>query len=423
MSPARRKRQPAHPARTPATPPGEPQTSTAAATEKTLDAPDQAEPYPGSHPGPPPGPPPALSGDTDQDLTGELTERVRAATAAGQPLALRGAATKTCLGRAAAGVPLDLRGHAGIIDYEPKELVITARCGTTLDTIAAALGAQGQQLPFEPPHLGVGATLGGTIACGLSGPARPAAGAARDLVLGARVLTGRAQVLRFGGAVMKNVAGFDCSRLMVGAYGTLGVLLDLSLKVLPIPPAGLTLVQACDQAEALARMNRWAAKPLPITATCWADDGDGGCLWVRLAGAEQGVRAARHVIGGEPLADADAAAFWAGQVREQQHGFFGGDLPLWRLALPRATPPLDLPGPQLLEWGGTQRWLRSAAAPALIRTLVTGVGGHATLFRGGDRTGEVFQPLSAPLLALHRDLKQAFDPQGILNPGRLYPQF
>ena len=363
-----------------------------------------------------------MTADRNQDLQGELTERVRAAAAAGRPLALRGADTKTFLGRVATGEPLPLCGHAGIIDYQPKELVITARGGTRLDTTEAVLAAAGQQLPFEPPRLGAGATLGGTIACGLSGPARPYGGAARDLVLGARVLTGRAEVLRFGGEVMKNVAGFDCSRLMVGAYGTLGVLLDLSLKVLPIPPCTATLVQGCDQAQALDLMNRWAARPLPVTATCWADSGDGGRLWVRLAGAAQGVRAACSVVGGEPLPDADATAFWAGQVREQQHGFFGGDLPLWRIGLPRAIPPLDLPGPQLLEWNGTQRWLRSAAPPAVIRALVTPVGGHATLFRGGERAGAVFQPLSEPLMALHRNLKHAFDPQGILNPGRLYPE-
>ncbi|WP_295383878.1 glycolate oxidase subunit GlcE [uncultured Thiodictyon sp.] len=364
-----------------------------------------------------------------QDLTTELTEHVRAAAAAGRPLKLRGAGTKSLLGRPVAdsAEPLDLAGHAGIVNYQPKELVITARCGTTLDAIDAALAEQGQQIPFEPPRLGArggpAATLGGTIACGLSGPARPYADAARDLVLGARVLTGRAEVLRFGGEVMKNVAGYDCSRLMVGAFGTLGVLLDISLKVMPLPRCSRTLVQACDQATALERMNRWAARPLPITATCWADAGDGGRLWVRLAGAEQGVLAAQSAIGGEPLPDDQAATFWTESIREQQHGFFGGDLPLWRIALPQATAPLDLPGPQLLEWGGAQRWLRSTAEPAAIRAVVSRCGGHATLFRGGERTGAVFHPLAPPVLALHRQLKHAFDPQGLLNPGRLYPEF
>ena len=314
-----------------------------------------------------------------------------------------------------------MAGHTGIIDYQPTELVITARCGTTLDTIEAALAGHGQQFPCESPRLGPAATLGGTIACGLSGPARPSGGAARDLVLGVRVLTGRAEVLRFGGQVMKNVAGYDCSRLMVGAFGTLGVLLDISLKVLPSPAVSCTLVQGCDQRDALARMNRWAAQPLPVTATCWADSGDGGRLWVRLAGAAQGVRAAAERIGGESLTETDAAAFWGQAVREQGHAFFDGPQPLWRLCVPPATPPLDLPGPQFIEWGGAQRWLRSEAAPAVIRAAVAPAGGHATLFRGGDRSGEVFQPLPGPLLALHRNLKHAFDPAGILNPGRLYP--
>lgn len=355
----------------------------------------------------------------ERDLTDELTDRVRAAAAAGQPLTLRGAGTKGFLGRApeatAAAEPLDLAEHGGILDYQPKELVASARAGTPLDVIEAALAEQGQQLPFEPPHFGPGATLGGTVACGLSGPARPYGGGARDLVLGVRVLTGRGEVLRFGGTVMKNVAGYDVSRLMAGAFGTLGVLLDISLKVLPIPSATQTRTLACDQREALERLSRWGARPLPVTATCW----DGERLWVRLAGAEQGVRSAAAQIGGEPAEDAER--FWRDLIREQGHPFFAGATPLWRLSLPQATPPLDLPGPQLLEWNGGQRWLRSDAEPAAIRAAASAAGGHATLFRGGDRTGEVFHPLAGPVLALHRRLKSAFDPQGILNPGRMYP--
>jgi glycolate oxidase FAD binding subunit len=367
------------------------------------------------------------SAHPERDLTAELRERVSAAAATRHPLILRGAGTKAFLGRAAAPEDgtetLALAGHTGILNYQPKELVITARCGTTLDAIDDALAEHGQQLPFDPPRLGDadtsrGATLGGTIACGLSGPARPYCGAARDLVLGACVLTGRSEVLRFGGEVMKNVAGYDCSRLMAGAYGTLGVLLDISLKVLPIPPASRTLMQACDEREALERMNRWAASPLPITGTCW----EGGRVHVRLAGAEQGVLAAASTIGGETLAEHDARDFWGRQIRDQQHTFFAGDLPLWRISLPQATPPLDLPGPQLLEWSGAQRWLRSVAPPAEVRAAVTRVGGHATLFRGGDRRGEIFHPLPEPLMTLHCNLKRAFDPEGIFNPGRLYPE-
>ena len=359
----------------------------------------------------------------NNDLTQDLQDRVRAAADAATPLVLMGQGTKSCMGRATAGEPLELAGHAGILNYESQELVITARAGTALNEIEAALAEHGQMLPFEPPHFappdGPDATLGGTVACGLSGPARPAAGAARDLVLGARVLTGRAEVLRFGGEVMKNVAGYDVSRLMAGAYGTLGILLDVSLKVLPIPAFTRTLVRDCSMADALAQMTRWAGKPLPVTATLW----DGAQLWVRLSGAGQGVTEAAPRIGGDPVDDDVAACFWREQVREQRHDFFAGGMPLWRLSLPASAPVIDLPGPQWIEWGGAQRWLRSELDGATIRARVESVGGQAALFRGGDRSGEVFHPLPPALLQLHRRLKQSFDPQGILNPGRLYAAF
>lgn len=361
-----------------------------------------------------------MSLESSRDLTEELIERVRSAAADRQPLRILASGSKSFLGRDTGAEiesrPLELAGHAGILNYQPEELVITARSGTTLDAIEAALAERGQQLPFEPPHFGPGATLGGTIACGLSGPARPYAGAARDLVLGARVLTGRGEVLRFGGEVMKNVAGYDVSRLMVGAYGTLGVLLELSLKVLPVPAVTRTRVQACAEGEAIVRMNRWAARPLPITASCW----DGERLWVRLAGAEQGVSAAAATIGGEPVAPEVVDAFWAQEIREQGHGFFAGDSPLWRLSVPSVAIPLALPGQSFIEWGGAQRWLRTEVDPEQVRAAAAAAGGHATLFRGGDRAGEVFHPLPQALMRLHRNLKAAFDPQGILNPGRMY---
>lgn len=353
----------------------------------------------------------------NHDQTKALQAHVRTAIEARTPLNIRGADTKDFLGRAATGTPLNVTGHAGIVNYHPKELVITARCGTELAEIEMALAEQGQTLPFEPPHFGAAATIGGTIACGLSGPARPYLGAARDMVLGTRVLTGRGEVLRFGGEVMKNVAGYDISRLVTGAFGTLGVLLEISMKVLPRPAVTHTLAQERNEAEALELMNRWAGKPLPVTATCW----DGERLYVRLAGAEQGVNRATAEIGGQPLENADG--FWRDKIREQGHGFFAGGLPLWRLSVPQSTPPLDLPGKQLIEWGGAQRWLRSGADAGALRAAASALHGHATLFRGGDRTGEVFQPLPAPLQRLHRGLKQAFDPEGVLNPGKLYADF
>jgi glycolate oxidase FAD binding subunit len=359
------------------------------------------------------------------DLTAELQERVRHAAHASLPLRLEGNGTKSALGRSVDGEVLSLSGHTGILNYQPKELVVTARCGTSLHEIEAALADQGQMLPFEPPHFAdaaggdnstSGATLGGTIACGLSGPARPYAGSARDLVLGTRVLTGRAEVLRFGGEVMKNVAGYDISRLMTGAFGTLGVVLDISVKVLPVPTTARTLVQACSAAQAIARMTGWSAKPLPISATCF----DGEQLWVRLSGNHGGVSAAAECIGGEAVEDAEAQVFWLDRIREQRHPFFAGDVPLWRLSVPSTVAPLSLPGVQLIEWGGAQRWLRSDAGADIIRSAVASVGGHATLFRGGDRRSEVFHPLPAGLMTLHREMKRAFDPTGILNPGRLY---
>jgi len=350
------------------------------------------------------------------DLTEELKARVLAAIRSGTRLELRGSGSKRFLGRTPAGEPLNAGGHAGIVNYQPKELVVTARCGTTLETIESRMAEQGQMLPFEPPHFGPGATIGGAVACGLSGPARPYAGSARDLVLGIRVLTGRGQVLRFGGEVMKNVAGYDLSRVMTGALGTLGLLLDVSLKVMPIPAAERSLAQEHPEAEAIRLMNAWAGTPLPITGTCY----DGERLYVRLAGAETAVDQAAYAIGGETIQDADM--LWRVRIREQGGEFFAGEAPLWRLSLPSATPSLDLPGGQLIEWGGAQRWYRGALQPDAVRKAAAQAGGHATLFRGGDRGGDVFQPLPPALMAIHRNLKRAFDPDGLLNPGRLFAE-
>jgi glycolate oxidase FAD binding subunit len=353
----------------------------------------------------------------DNDLTNNLQTRLLTAIETSTPLEIRGGGTKRFLGRTPSGLPLDVAGHMGIVNYQPKELVVTARCGTSLVEIEATLVEHGQMLPFEPPHFGPGATIGGTIACGLSGPARPYAGSARDLVLGTRILNGRGQVLRFGGEVMKNVAGYDLSRLMTGAFGTLGVLLDVSLKVMPIPAARKTLFIEQPAQKAIRLMNDWAGKPIPITATCY----DGERLYVRLAGAATAVAQAAEAIGGEAIANQDE--LWNNQIREQGHGFFAGEEPLWRLSLPSATPPLELPGRQLIEWGGAQRWYRGKLEAEAIRAAAAKAGGHATLFRGGDRSAEVFQPPASPLMSIHRNLKQAFDPDGLLNPGRLFAEF
>lgn len=344
------------------------------------------------------------------DLTEPLAERVRAAHAASTPLAIVGGGSKSWLGRPVQGGVLDLSGHRGIVSYEPTELVLSARTGTPLAEIEAILAERGQCLAFEPPHYGVSATLGGTVACNLSGPAHPYAGACRDFILGVRLINGRGEVLRFGGEVMKNVAGYDLSRLMAGAQGTLGVLLEVSLKVLPRPPAELTLALELEAATAVARFNAWAGQPLPITAACH----DGERAYVRLSGAESAVRAARQRLGGEVIEA--GATFWQ-SVRELTHGFFQTPGVLWRLSLPPAAPVAAKPH-QFIDWGGAQRWVLSDSE---LWDQATGMGGHATRYRGGSRD-RVFQPLSPVLLALHRRLKAAFDPKGILNPGRLYPE-
>lgn len=352
----------------------------------------------------------------DQDLSAALAEAVVDAAAAGRRLRIEGGGSKAFYGRQAEGEPLAVGAHRGIVRYEPTELVLTARAGTPLADIDAALAAQGQMLGFEPPGFGPGATLGGTVACGFSGPRRPYAGSARDFVLGVRLLNGRGESLRFGGEVMKNVAGYDVSRLQVGALGCLGVLLDVSLKVLPRPQAELTLVQDVTLAGvAIERLNRWAGQPLPLSASAWDD----GRLYLRLSGAGSAVRAAAASLGGEVLAEDAAAAYWQG-LREHTHAFFAGDAPLWRFSVTPAAAPLDLPGATLIEWGGAQRWWRGEAEPAALFALARAAGGHASRFRGGDRGGEVFQPLAPALAALHAGLKASFDPRGVFNPGRLY---
>jgi len=348
----------------------------------------------------------------------ELQERVRAAAAARSPLRPRGGGSKDFYGNELRGDVLDTRGYEGIVSYEPTELVVTARCGTPLAELEAELARQGQMLAFEPPRFSPQATLGGCVAAGLSGPRRAAAGAVRDFVLGARLLDGAGRDLAFGGQVMKNVAGYDVSRLLAGSLGTLGVILEVSLKVLPRPAAERTLRLDMDAARALESVNHWAGQPLPISATAWA----GGVLSVRLSGAETAVKAAAVRIGGDALEPAQAAAFWEG-VREQSDPFFGDATPLWRLSLPSTAPDPAMPGRHLAEWGGALRWWKTAAPAAEVRAAAEKAGGSATLFRGGDRSAGAFHPLTPALAKLHRGLKAAFDPAGILSPGRMYAAF
>lgn len=341
-----------------------------------------------------------------------LIERVRQAVNANAPLAIHGGRSKAFYGGPIRGDALDLRPYTGIIDYEPKELVLTVRAGTPLAEIDAAMAAENQMLPFEPPYFAAGATIGGAVATGLSGPRRPYAGAVRDFVLGARIINGKGEDLRFGGRVIKNVAGYDVSRLMTGAMGTLGVLLDLSFKVLPKPADEITLRYEMDEATAILRFNEWAGKPLPISATSWLD----GVAMVRFSGAVAGVRAAREKLGGELVTD--AAPFWR-DLRDQRAAFFDPVEPLWRLSVPSTTRPLALGLAQWIEWGGALRWVRGTTDAHSLRTTIASVGGHVTLFRHGDKSAGVFHPLPPVLAKIHRNLKAAFDPEDILNRGRM----
>jgi glycolate oxidase FAD binding subunit len=351
------------------------------------------------------------------------------------PLRLRGGGSKDFYGQALDGEVLDTRPYAGIVDYDPAELVITARCGTPLAEIEAALAERRQILAFEPPHFAgpdavSRATFGGMVAAGLSGPRRQSAGALRDFVLGVRLMDGRGEVMNFGGQVMKNVAGYDVSRLMAGSLGTLGLILEASLKVMPAPFDEATLRFVLPQADAILRINQWGGQPLPIAASAWHD----GVLHVRLSGAAAAVRAAREGLGGEAVDETEAQALWRG-LREQSHDFFAPALAghaLWRIAVPPTTAPLALPpGRELIEWAGGQRWwipetpaAQGAAAAheaSAVREAALAAGGHATLFRNGDKSAGVFTPLAAPLAAIHARLKAAYDPAGIFNPHRLYP--
>lgn len=354
----------------------------------------------------------------------QFAEQIREASAKKTPLCLQGGGSKQWYGRPPSGQLLDTRAYTGIVAYEPTELVITARCGTPLSEIEAALAEQNQILAFEPPHfLGLSATpttatVGGMIAAGLSGPRRASAGAVRDFVLGAVLMDGKADVMHFGGQVMKNVAGYDVSRLLVGSLGTLGLILEVSLKVLPKPFAETTLAFAFSEADAIRHLNQWGGQSLPISASAWHV----GRLLLRLSGAEAAVRAAKQKLGGEEILQAEA--LWA-SIREQSHTFFTPDPEhaLWRLSVPSTTPALALNGKTMIEWGGAQRWLLTDEDPQKIRAVVAQAGGHVTLFRGGDPAQGVFTPLAAPIAQIHRRLKDSFDPAGIFNPGRMYPEF
>ncbi|MEO6422122.1 MAG: glycolate oxidase subunit GlcE [Candidatus Nitrotoga sp.] len=350
---------------------------------------------------------------SERDISETLQQQVHSTVGNGTPLKIQGGNSKTFLGRETHGEILDVSAHSGIVEHDPRELVLTARSGTPLKEVEAALADAGQMLAFEPPHFGDTATLGGTIACGLSGPRRPFCGSARDFVLGCKLINGKGEILRFGGQVIKNVAGYDVSRLMVGAYGTLGVLLEISLKVLPRPAASYTSVKECTQAEAISKMSRLLSQPVPVDAACY----HAGHYYLRLSGSEQAVKHAHEHFGGEVIEKSEP--FWHA-LREHHLPFFNSANPLYRILVKPSLPPLDIAGEWLLDWGGAQRWLFSDEPIGLIRERVATIGGHVTQFRGGELNTEIFQPLPAPLLVIHQRLKSSFDPHAIFNRGRIY---
>lgn len=382
-----------------------------------------------------------------QSALDHLTAQVRAAYADHTPLWVQGGGSKHFHVPALPGAQvLDVTPWQDIVSYVPSELVVTVRTGTPLAQLQSALVAQGQCLPFEPPHFaaaqGRNATVGGMVAAGWSGPARASVGSVRDYVLGVEMLNGRGELLRFGGQVMKNVAGYDVSRLMVGSWGCLGVLTEVSLKVLPIPAGDATLCLPCTQAEALQRVHAWRSQPLPLHASAWVpaqdavgedaaqagDAGHFGHLYVRWRGAAAAVQAVCRSVGGQPLEAVQAAQWWA-SCRDQQLPWFaapqGVSAALWRLSVPAVAPLMpawDGVGAPLLEWHGAQRWVWAplAQGPQLQRWAQQ-VGGRAVLFRvpEGQCTTALaqFGGGDAVLQALQQRVKQAFDPAGILNPG------
>jgi glycolate oxidase FAD binding subunit len=351
------------------------------------------------------------------DCTKDIVAQVAQALARRTSLSICAGNSKAhILGRhinTANSAKLDLSKHSGIIDYHPTELVLTARAGTTLTEIQTTLAKEGQTLSFEPPDFGNRATLGGTLACNLSGPARPWSGSIRDMILGVQLINGKAELLNFGGQVMKNVAGYDVSRLQAGALGTLGVLTKISLKVLPVPEHTVTLSYQMDAQTAVDLMNARARQPKPLSGACWS----GGILYLRLSGAENAVIQTAKLWGGDQLPESEY--LWR-QLREFDHPFFTTEEPLWRFSHGPTAAVQQQFGDMLIDWGGAQRWLLGQHDQTALEQSAEKAGGHVSLFRGGDRSGEVKHRLSPLQQNLHKQLKVAFDPDGILNPGRLY---
>ena len=348
-----------------------------------------------------------------RDEINRLCEQVRKACADNKPLRIVGGDSKHFMGRRATGGILFLSGHSGVLDYEPTELVITARSGTKLSELESVLAEHDQTLGCEPPMFDTQATIGGTLACNQSGPARPWLGSIRDHVLGIRLINGRSEHLRFGGTVIKNVAGYDVTRLQAGAMGTLGVITEVSLRVFPRPETVATVVRDCSCQEAIASMKHWSSRGGALSGACWVDDR----LFFRFSGCGPAVRS--HVKNFNADLFEGSGQFWAA-LKEQQHAFFDGDMPLWRFSLESGANHFRPGGQWLIDWGGAQRWLRGDYEFGEMESLAQNAHGQVSLFRGGNRDGEVFHSKNEMQKLIHKRIKTAFDPQGIFNPGRLY---
>lgn len=344
------------------------------------------------------------------DISQDLVEQVKQAFDRKTAIRISAGNSKLFYGNAVSGDTLDIRPHVGIIDYRPSELVITARAGSQLADIENELASNGQQFAFEPLQHSDASTLGGVIACGLSGPRRGFGFAVRDAVLGASIINGRGDQLHFGGQVMKNVAGYDTSRLMVGAQGSLGILLDISIKVKPLAESELTLVFEIDYESAQSNLKQWVMQGLPVSSSCYHL----GNLHIRLSSTAGNTRKAQQLMGGE-TGDND---LW-NRLKQQTHPFFTQYHNLWRVSVPPSTPLFSNKQPQLIEWGGGLRWIESEQD---MYSIAAQHDGHATLYRLQDAATheDIFQPLATPVFNLHRRIKQSFDPENILNPGRLY---
>ncbi len=348
----------------------------------------------------------------DVSIEDELRTQVAAVAAGGGEIEIIGGGSKRFYGEPIEALPIDVSGHSGLIDYDPAELVITLRAGCGLREIEELLRAERQMFGFEPPAFGADATIGGMVATGLAGPRRAFAGGVRDFVLGVKLLDGRGEVLQFGGRVIKNVAGFDVSRTLVGALGTLGIILEVSLRVVPLPETERSLVfEHASLDEHISWINELGGQPHPISASCWYN----GQSLIRLSGSDRGVARAVELLGGDAT-DAD----WQ-QLTELRHEFFDPDLPLTRVTLPPASANLLGDTAQLVEWGGARRWISGEVDIDELRQRLAGAGGSACAFRGHADDVAVFQALPPAMLKLQRSLKSSFDPAGIFNPGRMYP--